>query len=110
MPANMKDLILLDPLEHKVCLPPRFNKLLVISDHTDKDLSLVIERPAMIILEHSKKHLYHLRSVSWEATILFKSEQQEECWMVCECVQNPEPTLFGALLEKGQVVFSVANL
>jgi hypothetical protein len=106
MPADTNENIILDPLDHRVCLPSCFNKMLTIQNHMDNDLSVVIVKPAIIILEHTKNYLYHLRSVSWEDTVLFKSERLENGWKVCECVQNPEPKLIGELLEKGKLVFS----
>src|SRR5215217_5405563 len=65
--------VLIDPQKNEIHLSTRFNEGFRDKDCVDKDLSIVILKPAMIIvLLEPTKLLYHLRSVGWGVTVLLK--------------------------------------
>lgn len=96
--------ILVDPLNNQVRLSLDLNNVFVDNGYLDEDLSTVILKPAMIILTENKKHLYHLRSVDWEITILLRSEWKERFWLVTDCFWNPGSDFIGGLIAKGSFV------
>jgi hypothetical protein len=97
--------VLKDPLNNEVHLPLKFQQVLLLDECIDKDISLVIMKPAIIVLPNeSEGFLYHARLVGWEKTVLMKSEPQKDFWLVTECIWSVDPNLMKDLMFKNQFV------
>lgn len=100
--------VLLDPLKNEVHLPDSFDSVLLLEGCIDKDISLIISKPAIIIRPgDSQPYLYHARLVGWEITILLRSEWQNGFWLVTECYLDADTKLVKELIARGDwVTFS----
>ena len=97
METNIK--VLIDPLKNEVHLPDKFEHVLVSKDTLDKDLSIVILKPAVIIRpSDAQPYLYHVRLVGWEVTLLLRSEWQNDFWLVSECLWDADANLVKQLI------------
>ena len=97
--------VLKDPLNNQVRLPKKFEQVLLLHNSIDKDLSLTIIKPAMIILPRDEADsLYHTRLVDWETTVLLKSEWQKGFWLVTECLWDVDPNDLIDIMSKGDCV------
>jgi hypothetical protein len=97
METNIK--VLIDPLKNEVHLPVEFENVLVSKGALDKDLSVVILKPAVIIKPgDSQPYLYHARLVGWEITLLLRSEWQNHFWLVSECLWDADSNLLKQLI------------
>ena len=54
--------MLTDPLNNQVHLSAKFNQVLLLDECVDKDLSLTILKPSMVIVTKDNSNLYHTRS------------------------------------------------
>jgi hypothetical protein len=100
------DLIVLkDPLNNQVRLPKKFEQVLLLHDCIDKDLSLTVLKPAMMILPRDEADsLYHARLVDWEVTVLLRSEWQKGFWLVTECIWDVDAEYLKDIMSKGDCV------
>ena len=97
--------VLKDPLNNQVRLPKKFEQVLLLHNSIDKDLSLTILKPAMIILPRDEADsLYHTRLVDWEITVLLKSEWQKGYWLVTECQWDVDRNDLMDIMSKGECV------
>ena len=100
------DLIVLkDPLNNEVRVPKKFEDVLLGHDCIDKDLSLAVMKPAMIILPLDEgDSLYHVRLVDWGITILLKSKWDKGFWLVTECLWDVDSNYMKEIITNGDDV------
>jgi hypothetical protein len=98
-------IILKDPLNNQVRLPKKFEQVLLLHDCIDKDISLTVLKPAMIILPRDEgDSLYHARLVDWEITVLLRSEWEKGFWLVTECFWDVDSQYLKEIISKGDCV------
>jgi hypothetical protein len=94
-----------DPLNNEVRLPKKFENELLSHDYIDKDLSLTIIKPAIIILPKIEEDsLYYARLVDWEITVLLKSEWQQGFWIVTECFWDVDSKFLKDIMSNGDCI------
>jgi hypothetical protein len=102
--------VLIDPLNNEIHLPLSFNQEILLHEQfVDKDLSIVILKPALIIVPRQPaQYLFHVRLAYSEVMILLKSEKRNGFWLISECIWDADAKVIKKLMaEGGCVTFSL---